>query len=100
VGAKSIGVAQSGSKVIKSVLKGGEKMPLSYKDRLLKEINEFPEESLPKLYRVLHGLRTELMDEGNKSCVRGSLKGIWKGSQLQDDLFLQARKSLFPYEGK
>jgi len=75
-------------------------MPVNYKDRLLKEINEFPEEAIPKLYRVLHVLRTELMQKENKSCARRSLKGIWKGSQIDDDLFRQARKSFFPYEAK
>ena len=75
-------------------------MPMNYKERLLKEINEFPEEAFPKLYRVLHVLRTELLQKGSKSCARRSLKGIWKGSQIDDDLFLQARRSLFPYEVK
>ena len=75
-------------------------MPLNYKEMLLKEIDEFPEEAIPKLYRVLHVLRTELLQKRSKSCARGSLKGIWKGSQFDDDLFRQARKSLFPYEAK
>ncbi len=75
-------------------------MPINYKDRLLKELNEFPEETIPKLCRLLHVLRTELMHKGNKPCTRRSLKGIWKGSQFDDDLFRQARKSLFPYEAK
>ena len=75
-------------------------MPANDKNRLLKEIDEFPEEAIPKLYRVLHVLRTELMWTRDKSCVRRSLKGIWKGSQIDDDLFLQAKKSLFPYEPK
>ena len=73
-------------------------MASSYKDRLLKEIDEFPEEAIPKLYQVLQLLRTELIQKGNKSCLRGSLKGIWKGSQIDDELFHQAKKSLFPYE--
>ena len=75
-------------------------MPINYKDRVLKELNEFPEETIPKLYRVLHVLRTEWMHKGNKPNIRRSLKGIWKGSQIDDDLFLQARRSLFPYEVK
>ena len=73
-------------------------MPINYKDRLLKQLKEFHEETLPKLCRVLHVLRTELMHKGNKPSARRSLKGIWKGSQLDDDLFRQATKSLFPYE--
>ncbi len=29
---------------------------------------------------------------------RGSLRGIWKGSQISEDLFWEARRSLFSYE--
>jgi hypothetical protein len=75
-------------------------MPANDKNKLLKEIDEFPQEAIPKLYRVLHVLRTELVWKGDKSRVRRSLKGIWKGSQIDDDLFLQAKRSLFPYESK
>lgn len=75
-------------------------MSENYKERLLKEIDEFPEETFPKLYKILHVLRIELMQKTKRSHVRGSLKGIWKGSEIDDALFLQAKKSLFPYEAK
>jgi len=31
---------------------------------------------------------------------RGSLRGIWKGSTIDESLFIEARKSLFTYEDK
>jgi hypothetical protein len=37
---------------------------------------------------------------GTKKGKRGSLKGIWKGSQIDESLFNEAKKSLFPYESR
>lgn len=73
-------------------------MPLTHKERLLKEIDEFPEETIPKLYKIIHVLRTELIGKAKKPEIRGSLKGIWKGSQIDNALYLESRRSLFPYE--
>ena len=75
-------------------------MPSSYKDMLLKEISEFPEETIPKLYRIVHVLRRELMQNGEKPLIRASLKGIWRGSEIDERLFLEAKRSLFLYETK
>ena len=75
-------------------------MASTYKERLLKEIEGFPEEKIPKLYKIIHILRTELMQKVSKTGNRGSLKGIWRGSQIDEELFLEARKSLFPYEAR
>lgn len=55
---------------------------------------------MPKLYRIIHLLATELMPKTKKTGNRGSLKGIWKGSQIDESLLLAATKSLFPYEYK
>ena len=74
------------------------KMPLTHKERLLKEIDEFPVETIPKLYKIIHVLRTELIGKAKKPGIRGSLKGIWKGSQIDNPLYLESRRSLFPYE--
>ena len=30
--------------------------------------------------------------------IRGSVKGIWKGSLIDDSLYEESKKSLFPYE--
>jgi len=73
-------------------------MKSNYKEKLLKEIEGIPTEMMPKFYRIIHILRTELMPKTKKSKIRGSLKGIWKGSQIDEALFLEAKKSVFPYE--
>lgn len=75
-------------------------MPSTYKDRLLKEIDGFPEGKIPKLYKIIHILRVELMQKAKKPMIRGSLKGIWKGSQIEEASFIEAKKSLFPYEAR
>jgi len=58
-------------------------MPSTYKERLLKEIEGFPEEKIPKLYKIIHILRVELMQKTKKPMIRGLLKGIWKGSHIE-----------------
>lgn len=68
----------------------------TYKEKILKEIEGIPKEMMPKLYRFVHLLATELISK--KTGYRGSLKGIWKGSQIDESLFIEAKKSLFPYE--
>ena len=73
-------------------------MSSNYKEKLLKEIEGFPEGKIPKLYKIIHILRVELMQKAQKPMIRGSLKGIWKGSQIEEAFFIEAEKSLFPYE--
>ena len=73
-------------------------MSSNYKEKLLKEIEGFPEGKIPKLYKIIHILRVELMQKAKKPMIRGSLKGIWKGSQIEEASFIEAKKSLFPYE--
>jgi len=75
-------------------------MSSTYKEKLLKGIEEISEEMMPKFYRVIHMLRAELTPKMEKSEIRGSLRGIWKGSQIDETLFLEAKKSLFPYESR
>jgi hypothetical protein len=72
----------------------------TYKEKILKEIEGVPREMMPKLYKIIHLLATELIPKTKETGNRGSLKGIWKGSQVDDSLFLEARQSLFPYEDK
>jgi hypothetical protein len=40
------------------------------------------------------------MQETKKPMIRGSLKGIWKGSQIEDVSFIAAKEYLFPYEAR
>jgi hypothetical protein len=77
-----------------------EAMASTYKEKLIKEIEETPQEIIPKLYERMHHLRDELMQKAKMSGKRGSLNGIWKGSLLDEKLFSEAKSSLFPYEGK
>lgn len=70
----------------------------AYKDRILKELKDVPGEMIPKLYRIIHLLTTELMPKSERKRGRGSLKGIWQGSQIDESLFQEAKRSLFPYE--
>ena len=75
-------------------------MASTYKEKLLEEINKFPEEKISKLYRIIHILGAELTPKTKKGKIRGSLKGIWKGSRIGEKLFLEAKKSLFLYEAR
>ncbi len=70
----------------------------TYKEKILKEVEQIPEDKMPKLYRIIHLLTSELIPKQKKTGKRGSLKGIWKGSQIDELLFIKAKKSLFPYE--
>jgi len=72
----------------------------TYKEKILKELDGVPREMMPKLYKIIHLLATELIPKTKETGKRGSLKGIWKGSQVDESIFLEARKSLFPYENK
>jgi hypothetical protein len=72
----------------------------TYKEKILKELEGVPREMMPKIHKIIHLLATELIPKTKETGNRGSLKGIWKGSQLDESLFLEARKTLFPYEDK
>lgn len=63
--------------------------------KILEEINELPEEILPIVLHMIHILKKGVARKGGK---RGSLKGVWKGSKIEDSLLEEAKKSLFPYE--
>jgi len=78
-------------------IKGG-KMLSTYKEKILKELEGVPGEMMPKLYKIIHLLTTELIQKKDEKENRGSLKGIWKGSQIDESLFLDAKKSVFPYD--
>ncbi len=86
----------------KILLKGGKNMPAiqTYKQKILKEIDLVPHEKIPKLYKFVHLLAVELMPKTEKTETRGSLKNIWKGSQIDESLFIEAKKNLFSYEYK
>jgi hypothetical protein len=73
-------------------------MQSTYKEKILKELEEVPREMMPKIYKFIHMLTTEILPKAKETGNRGSLKGIWKGSQVDESLFFDAKKSMFPYE--
>ncbi|HHT9114720.1 MAG TPA: hypothetical protein ACFYD0_15570 [Candidatus Wunengus sp. YC65] len=73
-------------------------MQIDYKKKILQEIEKVPDEKLANMYRIIHLLTGELTAGTKKTGKRVSLKGIWKGSQIDDSVFAEAKKSLFPYE--
>ncbi len=73
-------------------------MQTNYKERILQEIEKIPDDKLGNIYKIIHLLTGEITAGARKTGKRSSLRGIWKGSQIDDSLFTEARKSLFPYE--
>jgi len=69
----------------------------TYRKRLAREIEEIPQEIIPTIYRIVRVLRKDLRSERLPD-ERGSLRGIWEGSKIDEELFLQAKRSLFRYE--
>lgn len=69
-----------------------------YRSQILKEIARVPEDKMPTLYQVIRLLADEFVTKPKSQGARGSLKGIWRGSQIDEPLFAEAKKSLFPYE--
>jgi len=72
-------------------------MALSYREKLHQEIESVPDGLLPQFYRIVHVLKLELLPK-QKHGKRGSLKGIWKGGEIDDSLLEEAKKSLYSYE--
>ncbi|MBI3752559.1 MAG: hypothetical protein HY266_00735 [Deltaproteobacteria bacterium] len=73
-------------------------MQVDYKKKILQEIEEIPYNKLANVYKIIHVLTGELKEGDKKTGRRISLKGIWKGSQIDESLFSEAKKTLFPYE--
>lgn len=73
-------------------------MQSGYKEKILKEIAKIPDSKMANMYKIIHLLADELKSGAKKTGKRVSLKGIWKGSQIDDSIFTEAKKSLFPYE--
>lgn len=73
-------------------------MLTSYKEKILQEIEKIPDNKLGNIYKIIHLLTGEIAAGAKKTGARASLRGIWKGSQIDESLFTEAKKSLFPYE--
>jgi hypothetical protein len=70
----------------------------TYKQKLIGEINALPEELLPRFYRIVRALRSELTNKTAVTPRRGSLRGIWGNLEIDESHILAAKKSLFSYE--
>ena len=75
-------------------------MATTYKQKLIGEINALPEDLMPRFYRIVRTLRTELTNQTAVPPKRGSLRGIWGRSEVDESHILVAKKSLFSYEYK
>ena len=73
-------------------------MQTSYKKKILQEIEKIPDDKLGNIYKIIHLLTGEITTGAKKTGKRTSLRGIWKGSRIDESLFAEAQKSLFPYE--
>lgn len=69
-----------------------------YKVKIISELDQIPEGKAEKLFRIIHILIDEFKSGKKETKNRGSLKGIWKGSHIDESIFDEAKKSLFPYE--
>jgi len=75
-------------------------MATTYKQKLIGEINALPEDLIPRVYRIVRTLRTELMHQTTATPKRGSLRGIWGKLEIDEPHIFAAKKSFFPYEYK
>lgn len=69
-------------------------MAMTYKQKLIGEINVLPEELIPRFYRIVRTLRWELMNKTAVTPKRGSLRGLWGNSEIDESHILAAKKSL------
>ena len=75
-------------------------MATTYKQKLIGEINTLPEELMPRFYRIVRTLRSELTNKAAVMPKRGSLRGIWGNLEIEESHIFAAKKSLFSYESK
>jgi hypothetical protein len=75
-------------------------MATTYKQKLIGEINALPEELIPRFYRIVRILRSELSNKATVMPKRGSLRGIWGNVKIEESQILEAKKSIFTYEYK
>jgi hypothetical protein len=73
-------------------------MQSANKKRLMREVMSVPDEIVPNLTRIIRLLKKELPQNGKKDSARGSLKGIWKGSRIDNSIIADSKRTLFPYE--
>ena len=57
-------------------------MQSPYKEKLIDEIKTIPEKMLPRFYRIVSVLKKEMYESERKTAKANTLKGIWKGSDV------------------
>ena len=84
------------------VEKLGENMIVVEFERIAGNQVLISKETLDKLIQIIRQVDEIVISEasGKHGTRRGSLHGVWEGSQIRDDLLLEARQSLFNYEEK
>jgi len=75
-------------------------MATTYKQKLIGEINALPDELMPRFYRIVRTLRSELTNQTVVTPKRGSLRGLWGNLKIDESHIFAAKKSLFSYECK
>lgn len=75
-------------------------MSTTYKQKLIGEINSIPDDLIPRFYRIVRTLRSELTNKTAVKTKRGSLRGIWGNLEIDETNISAAKKSLFSYEYK
>ena len=71
---------------------------MSYKEKILNEIEKIPDNKLGNIYKIIHLFSEGISTDKKQTEKRASLKGIWKGSRIDESLFNRAKNSLFSYE--
>jgi hypothetical protein len=75
-------------------------MATTYKQKLIGEINALPDDLIPRFYRIVRALRSELTHQTAVAPKRGSLRGIWGSLEIDESHIFAAKKSIFSYEYK
>ena len=57
-------------------------MQSTYKEKLIDEIETISEKMLPWFYRIVSVLKKEMYESERKTAKANTLKGIWKGSDV------------------
>jgi len=60
---------------------------MTFKEKILQEIEEIPEAKKLKLLKIIQLLVAELTPIKKPTSKRGSLNGIWKGAKINDDMY-------------
>jgi|TARA_B100000315_G_C14569981_1_gene584986 hypothetical protein len=69
-----------------------DKIQSAYKEKILKKLEGVSGEMLPVFYKITHILATGLIPKKRRAKKLGSLRGIWKGCQIDDELFFESRR--------